>query len=173
MRRRKNKAGEVGREGLGAVLGSVVREGPLIKQMYWECGFLKSRLSQLIDQSVQRSWDSRGLAGERKVEEVSVAAAESGRGECWEMRSESLSGRHITQGPTNHGENSGYGSEWAGSLLRRFCADSEQNMIYSKFQKTQSDSCVRINRCQCGQGRNKEVSWGHCNNPGKNRWILY
>ena len=58
------------------------------------------------------------------------------------MRSESLSGGHITQGPTNHGENSGYGSEQAGSLLRRFCADSEQNMIYSKFQKTHSDSCV-------------------------------
>ena len=45
MQRRKTKAGEVGREGLGAVLGSMVREGPLIKQTYWECGFLKSRVS--------------------------------------------------------------------------------------------------------------------------------
>ena len=54
MWRRKNKAGEVGREGLGAILGKVVREGLLIKQTYLECGFLKSRVSQVEEQSVQR-----------------------------------------------------------------------------------------------------------------------
>lgn len=102
----------------------------------------------------------RALSSERKVEEVSVTAAESGRGECWEMRSESLSGRHITQGPTNHGENSGYGSERAGSLLQRFCADSEHNMIYSKFQKTHSDSCVENKKTSVWPGQKQRGQLG-------------
>lgn len=158
MQRRKNKAREVGREGMGAILGIMVREGLLIKQIYWECGFFKSRVSQLIEQSVQRSWDRRGLAGERKVEEVSVAAAESGRGECWEVRSESLSRVCITQGPTNHGENSGYSSEWAESPFEGSVQILSRTWYTLSSRRPTLTVVWRINRCQCAETKRSAVA---------------